>query len=123
MTMRFSIAPALACALFGSAAAACSVTTEGEPPVVGGYATVYADDVPPNIETYPRVPYEGGYAYYANEHWYYPAAHGWVRFRDEPSALAKRKAYLQVAPPARRGPERENGEHRIEEAPPPERIR
>jgi hypothetical protein len=86
-----------------SGAAACAV--RAEPPVVGGYATVYADDEVPasvDMELYPHVWFEGGYAYYRNDRWYYRSGRRWVRMREEPPALARYRAtYVQHVPRAR----------------------
>jgi hypothetical protein len=89
--------------VLAAAASACAV--EAGPPVVGGYATVYADDEVPasvDIDVYPHVWFEGGYAYYVHDRWYYRSAGRWVRMRQEPPALARYRAtYVQHAPPAR----------------------
>jgi hypothetical protein len=96
---------ALVLSLLGGTAA-CAV--EEYPPAVGGYATVYAYDVPPNIYAYPHAYFEGGYAYLANDRWYYPSRGGWVMLRREPPQLYRyRTTYVQPAPPAYRGYERE----------------
>lgn len=63
----------------------CAV--EAEPPVLGGYATLYATDVPPDIYAYPHVYYGDGYAYLVGDQWYYPYAGRWVVMRSEPPAL------------------------------------
>ncbi|MBV9946687.1 MAG: hypothetical protein JOZ69_07560 [Myxococcales bacterium] len=111
--MRFARCPGSAAVLVaGLAVAGCAV--HAYPPAVGGYATVYADDVPPNIETYPRVSYEGGYAYLVNDRWYYPTSSGWVVLREEPRELYRYRADYgrrarpgyyprQSAPPAQYG--------------------
>jgi hypothetical protein len=65
--------------------------------MVGGSATVYADRVPPDIYAYPRVYYEGDYAYLVGERWYYPSRHGWVVLRHEPPELYR---YRVSYPPA-----------------------
>jgi hypothetical protein len=71
------------------------------PPTVGGYATVYADSVPPDIYAYPRVAYGGGYAYLVDGAWYYPSSGGWVVLQGEPPELYRyRTTYVQQAPPA-----------------------
>lgn len=72
-------------ALLGLALTGCAV--EAEPPAVGGYATVYATDVPPDVYAYPHVYYDGGYAYLVGDQWYYPYAGRWVVLRSEPPAL------------------------------------
>src|SRR5579863_9210158 len=94
----------LGIALTGIAVAGCAVGVE--PPVVGGYATVYADDVPVNVEAYPSVAYEGGFAYYVHDRWYYRRDGRWLRMREEPPALRTyRTTYWRPAPPAHRGRE------------------
>jgi hypothetical protein len=83
------------------------------PPAVGGYATDYAESVPPDIYAYPHVWYDGGYAYLVGERWYYPSRSGWVVLRAEPAPLHRYRAeyrirgwpgygrtYPQAAPPA-----------------------
>jgi hypothetical protein len=90
---------------FALAPAASACVVREEPPVVGGYATVYADEEVPvsvDIDLYPHVWFEGGYAYYVNDRWYYRSGGRWVRMRAEPPALARYRAtYVQSAPPAR----------------------
>jgi hypothetical protein len=83
-----------------------------EPPFVGGYATIYATSVPPDIYAYPHVWFEGGYAYLVGNRWYYPASGGWVVLRGEPPTLFRYRqaygwrgtpygaAFRQAAPPA-----------------------
>ena len=88
------------CVLSGSLSA-CMVSAE--PPVVGGYATVYADDVPVNVDVYPHVAFEGGYAYYVNDRWYFRRSGRWLRMREEPPALrGYRTTYLRPASRERR---------------------
>jgi len=71
------------------------------PPAVGGYATVYAENVPPNIYAYPHVSYGGSYAYLVDDRWYYPSEGRWVVLREEPAELRHyRSTYIQQAPPA-----------------------
>jgi hypothetical protein len=83
----------------GLASSACAARVY--PPTVGGYATVYADSVPPDITTYPHVAYEGGNAYLVDGRWYYPSGGGWVVLREEPPVLyGYRSRYVQHAPPA-----------------------
>jgi hypothetical protein len=89
----------VALALGGSA----SVATVG-PPYVGGYATVYAPAVPPDIGRYPHVYYEGGYAYLVDGAWYYPTTSGWVVLTQEPPPLARYRAYLRGAAAASAAP-------------------
>ncbi|HZU84435.1 MAG TPA: hypothetical protein VE987_16010 [Polyangiaceae bacterium] len=74
------------------------------PPTIGGYATAYAEDVPPNIYAYPHTYYGGGYAYLVGDRWYYPTHQGWVTFRGEPQELYRyRTGYVQRAPRANPG--------------------
>ncbi len=72
-----------------------------EPPLVGGYATVYAETVPPDIYAYPHVWYGGSYVYLVGDRWYYPSESGWVVLRREPQTLYQYRAtYRFRAPPA-----------------------
>ena len=115
--MRIALAPS-----FGTIAVLAALATlpacafRAEPPVVGGYATVYADTVPADIYGYPHVWYEGGYAYLVGDRWFYPSTSGWVVLRGEPAPLYRYRAYYgyrggpaygrtirQPAPPAYRG--------------------
>ncbi len=56
-------------------------------PYVGGSATVYAATVPADIELYPHVWYDGGYAYLVGDHWYHSGPRGWVVLQTEPAPL------------------------------------
>jgi hypothetical protein len=95
------VAPAIA---LGLALSACAA--RAYPPTVGGYATVYADDAPANISSYPHTEYEGGTAYYVNDRWYYGTPRGWVVLRGEPRELhqyrVSRRPTVPVAPPVYR---------------------
>jgi hypothetical protein len=73
----------------GVAAAGCA---ESVSPDVGGYSTVYADTVPPDIYTYPHTYFSGGYAYMVGDSWYYPRQGRWVRLRSEPPELHRFRA-------------------------------
>jgi hypothetical protein len=107
---------ALGASLLGALAAFAPALgcVEG-PPVVGGYPTVYADYIPPDIYGYPHVWYEGSYAYLVGDTWYYPSRAGWVLLRQETVPLYRYRAqyryrtvpgygrtYRQPAPPAYR---------------------
>lgn len=72
----------------------CVATVEPEP--------VYAEatDVPPHIETYPYVIYEGRPVYYVGERWYYRRGPSWVYYRSEPAVLHRQRPYVQQAPRA-----------------------
>jgi hypothetical protein len=105
--MQFARAFGLSALLSALACAAAGCVVRAAPPVVGGYATVYADDVPPNIYSYPHVWYDGGYAYLVGDQWYYPSGGGWVMLRGEPRELYRYRSdyvygrtYRQAAPPA-----------------------
>ncbi len=99
------------------------------PPTVGGYATVYADSVPPDIYAHPHVYYEGSYAYLVGDTWYYPSSGGWVVLTREPAPLYRyRSTYVQHAPPAYRGyyrgyPGRYAPPRQYSYPPPAERVR
>jgi hypothetical protein len=120
-------APLTLLAALASVPALSGCAVRASPPVVGGYATVYADGVPADIYAYPHVWYDGGYAYLVNDRWYYPYGGGWVVLRHEPAELygyrrdyrapeygrtvrqppapvyreTAPRGYRQVAPPAR----------------------
>jgi hypothetical protein len=79
-------------ALFALFASFASFGCVGGPPVVGGYPTVYAEYVPPDVYAYPHVWYEGGYAYLVGDRWYYPSRAGWVVLREEPVPLYRYRA-------------------------------
>jgi hypothetical protein len=88
-------------ALVATLAAAPIACAPAYPPTVGGYATVYADDVPSNIYAYPHVYFDRSYAYLVRDRWYYPSTGGWVVLRTEPPQLYRyRSTYRQEAPPA-----------------------
>jgi hypothetical protein len=76
-------------------------TAEVYPPAVGGYTTVYATNVPPDMTVYPRVAYAGGYAYLVGNRWYYPHQDRWVVLQQEPPELYRYRARY-VAPPVYR---------------------
>ena len=100
--------PALTALLLSLLSGTAACTVQGYPPAVGGYETAYADNVPPDIYTHPHVYFSGGYAYLANDRWYYPSRRGWVVLQREPPQLYRyRTTYVQQAPPAYRGYERE----------------
>ena len=85
--------------VLGQGLVACTV--RAEPPVVGGYATVYADDVPVDVGVYPHVAFEGGDAYYVNSRWYTRRDGRWLRLREEPPALRTYRTTYVRPPPAR----------------------
>ena len=94
--------------LSGLASAGCTASVGGE--LVYGHPVYVAETVPVEIETYPRVYYRGGYAYLAEDHWYYYGPRGWVVFREEPRELYRYRTSLPR-------------EHRARRAPPPPRAR
>jgi hypothetical protein len=92
----FAVAAALSTTV---GAAGCAA--EVYPPTVGGYTTVYATNVPPDMSVYPRASYAGGYAYLVGNSWYYPSGGRWLVLRREPPELYRyRTAY--VTPPVYR---------------------
>lgn len=92
--------PARCLALAGVLAVCGGCAAEVYPPTVGGYTTVYAGSVPPNMAVYPRVAYAGGYAYLVNGRWYYPYGSRWVVLQREPPELYQyRTTYVAPAPP------------------------
>jgi hypothetical protein len=74
---------------------------EAYPPTVGGYPTVYATSVPPDMTAYPRAAYGGGYAYLVGNSWYYPSGRRWVVLQSEPPELYRYRT-TYVAPPVYR---------------------
>jgi hypothetical protein len=88
-------------ALFAALVGTPACAVRAYPPTIGGYATVYADNVPVDIYTYPHVYYGGSYAYLVGDRWYYPSGGGWVVMRGEPPELYRyRSTYVRRAPPA-----------------------
>lgn len=80
---------------------ATGCSADAYPTAVGGYSTVYVDEVPPNIALYPHVWYGRGYAYLVANTWYYPSGNRWVVLKQEPPELYRyRTSYVQRAPPA-----------------------
>lgn len=61
---------------------------------------VETDYIPVHVETYPRYEYAGRTVYLVDGHWYYRRGPRWVYFRDEPEELARRRLYVESAPPA-----------------------
>ncbi len=112
--MRLALAtPVGTLAVIAALASLPGCALRAAPPVVGGYATIYADTVPDDIYAYPHVWYDGGYAYLVGSRWYYPSSGGWVVLRGEPAPLYRYRAaygyrgvpvygrtYRQAAPPA-----------------------
>jgi hypothetical protein len=96
---RFTSVLALAAAVGVSGCAA-----EAYPPPVGGYTTVYATNVPPDMTVYPRVGYAGGYAYLVGNSWYYPSGNRWLVLRQEPPELYRYRTTTLVATPVYRAP-------------------
>jgi hypothetical protein len=91
------IRPFTALSVLAMTAAISACSAEPYPPYVGGYATVNADTVPPDIYTYPHVAYEGSNAYLVNDAWFYPTPRGWVRLRHESPQLARYHADYRAA--------------------------
>jgi len=77
----------------GASGCTLSAGTQGE--LVYGHPVVRVDAPPPDIQVYPRVYYQGGYAYLVGDAWYYYTPRGWVYFRSEPRELAERRVYVQ----------------------------
>jgi hypothetical protein len=112
--MRLALAsPVGTLAVIAALAILPGCALRASPPVVGGYATVYADTVPDDIYAYPHVWYDGGYAYLVGTRWFYPSGGGWVVLRTEPAPLYRYRAsygyrgypgygrtFRQAAPPA-----------------------
>lgn len=76
----------------------------GEAQVVADYPVIEVTTVPVQIEAYPRVYYEGSYAYLVDGHWYYRSHNRWVTFRREPPTLVtfradyNRRRHVQTQP-------------------------
>lgn len=83
------------------AVSGCAAEVYPSPPV-GGYTTVYATNVPPDMSLYPRVAYAGGYAYLVGNRWYYPYGNRWLVLRQEPPELFRYRTTTLVAPPVYR---------------------
>jgi len=89
---------AAACVL---GALGCEATfTPAEPvfSVSGGGLVVRAVEVPPDVLSYPRVSFDGGYVYLVNGLWYQPTPRGWVVYRREPVELARQRTRIYAAP-------------------------
>lgn len=71
----------------------CVVRAEEEPAVVYGYPAVRVVTVPQDVYLYPRAEYQGSYAYYVNDAWYYETPRGWVVFQRAPRELDARRVY------------------------------
>jgi hypothetical protein len=97
------------------------------PPLVGGYPTVYAEYIPPDIYGYPHVWYDGSYAYLVGDRWYYPSRAGWVLLRQEPIPLYRYRAdyrYRTVPPYGRTYRQAPPPPYRpVRPPPPPARVR
>jgi hypothetical protein len=96
---RSTICCAVMAMAFASLAASAGCEAEVAPPVVGGYSTVYADNVPPDIYTYPHVWFSSGYAYMVGDNWYLPNRGRWVRLQREPVELHRYRAQYGYARP------------------------
>jgi hypothetical protein len=97
---RYAAAAAAALALGAGAAplAGCVATVGTEGGVLYGYPVARTEIVPVEITTYPRVYYQGRYAYFVNDRWYYPSDTGWVVFREEPVELKRHRTEHRRSP-------------------------
>jgi hypothetical protein len=83
----------------------------GRPPAtVQGYAVEETEVDPVAVERAPRVLYGGDWARLVDDRWYYPTAHGWVVFREEPAELRRQRETVATdqpptSAPMPRGPE------------------
>jgi hypothetical protein len=75
-------------------------TIEPATPFIGGYATMYASTVPPDIATYPRVWYSDRFVYLVGDQWYAPQGRSWVVLRREPPVLQQYRMAYRPRPPA-----------------------
>jgi hypothetical protein len=55
----------------------------------------YVRTAPVEVERYPRVYYEGGYAYYGDGRWYRPSPRGWGYYETEPEGLAHQRPFVE----------------------------
>jgi hypothetical protein len=75
------------------AAAGCTGSAAVRGGVVYEYPVATVETVPAGIHYAPRVIYQDRYAYLVDDRWYYPAAGGWVVFRQEPRELRPYRVY------------------------------
>jgi hypothetical protein len=75
-------------------------TIEPATPFIGGSATFYAQTVPTDIYTYPRVWYGDRFVYLVGDQWYAPQGRAWVVLRSEPPALTRYRSAYRPRPPA-----------------------
>jgi hypothetical protein len=99
----------IVCGISGATGCAARVYPAGV--YAGGDSYVVYGDAPASIETYPRVEYDGGYAYYVSGRWYRHTPHGWGYYRQAPPELERRRAFVQ------RAPAREREERHVEVRP------
>lgn len=89
-------ARALALSVFALAAglSGCIATAGVEGDWEYAYPTVGVHVVPSDIYGYPRVYYQGRYAYLVGDSWYWDSPNGWVLFQSEPPYLAERRVII-----------------------------
>lgn len=121
--MRKKIRRAAAtCWIVGFVTSGCVATVQPDP--------VYAEAtyIPPRIETYPYVVYEGRPVYYVEGYWYVRRGPGWSYYRQEPPYLHRQRTYVQQAPRAPEHhyappPEHHHSSPPVQSAPPATRVR
>jgi hypothetical protein len=82
-------------------ASGCAATFTPAEPAVTYYGDVsldYAAAVPPDIWAYPRVYYDGAWAYLVNGAWYVPTRQGWMFYRREPVELRRQRTRIYASP-------------------------
>lgn len=113
---------AATCWIVGFVTTGCVATVQPDP--------VYAEAtyIPPRIETYPYVVYEGRPVYYVEGYWYVRRGPGWSYYRQEPPYLHRQRTYVQQAPRAPEHhyappPEHHHSSPPVQSAPPATRVR
>jgi hypothetical protein len=76
----------------GAALTGCVVSDAPPAVMVAGVPAYAVTDVPVEIESYPHVYYDGGFAYYVEGRWFYRTRGGYVVLQREPAELARFRA-------------------------------
>ncbi len=84
--------------LLGLLTSGCTVGGRVGAHAVYGYPVAEPAYIPEYIYAYPRVYYNGRYAYLVDGRWYYPSTGGWVVFREEPRELRSFRYYYRQSP-------------------------
>ena len=82
-------------ALFGGTG--CYATVQTRPGMVAydDGATVWVDDAPASIETYPCEYYAGTPMYLVDGRWYYRSSNRWAYYRTAPVELERRRVVIE----------------------------